>query len=246
MGKHNSSRFSIVPARAVEDRRLSAPAFRVLAALGTYSDKDGWCWPSLTTLATQLGTKRPVVHRNVQDLAKLGYLEIKRTQRRDGGNATNRYRLLFDRALFVVRDQLSEAEQEVKGGAVTVAVTGGCHPGGDTLSPPEGYTILTNAPRELDSYGRFAKHFEEFWRKYPSRSPHSNPKKPAKQKFETAAKRGVPVEVIIRGAENYAAYVARETDDARFIAQAVTWLNQERWTEYQKPFKEPVREVAPL
>ena len=119
MGKRLSSRFSIVPARAVEDRRLSAPAFRVLAALGTYSDKDGWCWPSLTTLANQLGTRRQVVHRHVQDLAKLGYLESKRSQRRDGGNATNRYRLLFDRALFVVRDQLSEAEQEVKGGAVT-------------------------------------------------------------------------------------------------------------------------------
>ena len=118
MTKLRSGRFSIVPARAVEDRRLSAPAFRVLSALGTYSDKDGWCWPSLTTLATQLGTKRPVVHRNVQDLAKLGYLEIKRTQRRDGGNATNRYRLLFDRALFVVRDQLSEEQQEVKGGGL--------------------------------------------------------------------------------------------------------------------------------
>ena len=105
MGKRNSGRFSIVPALGVEDRRLSAPAFRVLAALGTYSDKDGWCWPSLTTLATQLGTRRQVVHRHVRELAKLGYLESKRTTRRDGGNATNRYRLLFDWALFVVRDQ---------------------------------------------------------------------------------------------------------------------------------------------
>ncbi len=246
MGKRGSGRFSIVPARAVEDRRLSAPAFRVLAALGTYSDKDGWCWPSFTTLAAQLGTKRQVVHRHVRELVKLGYLESKRTQRRDGGNATNRYRLLFDRALFVVRDQLSEEQQEVKGGAVTVAVTGGCHPGGDTLSPPEGDTILTNAPLELNIRDWFAKHFEEFWRKYPSRSPHSNPKKPAKQKFETAAKRGVPVEVIIRGAENFAVYVAREGTDPQFIPQAVTWLNQERWTEHQKRPEEPAREVAPI
>ncbi len=115
MTKPRSGRFSIVPARAVEDRRLSAPAFRVLAALGTYSDEDGWCWPSFTTLAVQLGTKRQVVHRPVRELAKLGYLESKRTQRRDGGNATNRYRLLFDRALFVVRDQLSEAARPQRG-----------------------------------------------------------------------------------------------------------------------------------
>jgi len=111
---------------------------------------------------------------------------------------------------------------------------------------PELATILKNAPREEVIDHQFEIHFAKFWHKYPSRHPHSNPKKPAKQKFEAALKRGVPVEVIIRGAENYAAYVARETDDARFIAQAVTWLNQERWTEYQKPFEEPAREVAPL
>ncbi len=45
MTKLRSGRFSIVPARAVEDRRLSAPAFRVLPALGTFSNKDGWDIP---------------------------------------------------------------------------------------------------------------------------------------------------------------------------------------------------------
>ena len=59
-------------------------------------------------------------------------------------------------------------------------------------------------------------------------------------------KRGVPVEAIIRGAENFAVYVDREGTDPRFIPQAVTWLHQERWTEYQKRLEEPVREVAPI
>ena len=35
----------------VEDRRLGDAAFRVLTCLGTYADKDGWCWPS-TLMAT--------------------------------------------------------------------------------------------------------------------------------------------------------------------------------------------------
>ena len=39
---------------------------------------------------------------------------------------------------------------------------------------------------------------------------------------------------IIRGADNYAAYVRREQSDPKFVAQAQTWLNQERWTEYQE------------
>ncbi len=73
-----------------------------------------------------------------------------------------------------------------------------------------------------------------FWRTYPDRRPHSNPKKPALAKFETALKRGVAAADIIRGAERYAAYVKREGTDPKFVAQAVTWLNQDRWTQYQE------------
>ncbi len=76
--------------------------------------------------------------------------------------------------------------------------------------------------------------FEEFWRAYPSRRPHSNPKKPARAKFEAAVKRGVAPVDIIRAAQNYASYVEREGTDPKYVAQALTWLNQERWTQYQE------------
>ena len=237
MIKHPVSRFSIVPARAVEDRRLSAPAFRVLAALGTYSDKDGWCWPSMNTLARMLNCTRQAVQQHIRELTKLGYIEVQPQLRENRANTANRYRLLFDRALFIVGSELRGVQEELAGGVQ-----------GELAGPasPELATILKNAPREEVIDDLFAKHFEEFWRKYPSRSPHSNPKKPAKQKFETAVKRGVPVEAIIRGAENFAVYVAREGTDPRFIPQAVTWVNQERWDQYQKPLEEPVRELAPI
>ncbi len=76
--------------------------------------------------------------------------------------------------------------------------------------------------------------FEKFWLAYPPRRPHSNPRKPAQAKFDAALKRGVEPAAIIRGAENYAAYVERERSDPKFVAQAQTWLAQERWKEYQK------------
>ena len=95
-------------------------------------------------------------------------------------------------------------------------------------------------------YGSSAKHFAEFWRKYPSRQPHPNPKKPAREKFEAALKRGVPARVIIRGAENYAGYVEQEKTDPHFITQAKTWLIQERWAEYQKAPEKIRPEVAPF
>ena len=73
-----------------------------------------------------------------------------------------------------------------------------------------------------------------FWRAYPSRGRHSNPRKPARAKFEAALKRGTVTADIIRGAENFAAYVEREGTDPKFVPQAQTWLNQERWTQYQE------------
>ena len=46
-------------------------------------------------------------------------------------------------------------------------------------------------------------------------------------------KNGAPPADIIRGAENYAAYIRQERTDPQYVVQAQTWLGQERWTEYQ-------------
>ena len=70
--------------------------------------------------------------------------------------------------------------------------------------------------------------FTEFWNAYPSRRPHSNPKKPARAKFIAAIKATDP-QTIIAGAKRYADYVSVHVDDPQKVAQAVTWLNQERW-----------------
>lgn len=75
--------------------------------------------------------------------------------------------------------------------------------------------------------------FAKFWERYPSRTPHSNPRKPARERFAKAISRGVDPQTIIRGAENYAAVMAQRPTDPRYIAQAMTWLNQERWNDHQ-------------
>jgi hypothetical protein len=77
--------------------------------------------------------------------------------------------------------------------------------------------------------------FDVFWRVYPSRSPHDNPKKPAAFKFAAAVKRGVEPEIIIAGARRYADYVGRNVQDRRYIKQAVHWLSAEQWNEQHRP-----------
>ncbi len=83
--------------------------------------------------------------------------------------------------------------------------------------------------------------FDEFWRAYPSRKPHPTPKAPAKKKYEGAINRGVPPAGIIHGAKNFALYVEHEGLNPKYVAQAQTWLSQERWSEYQEAVESDTR-----
>jgi len=85
-----SGRFAIVPARAIDDHRVSRAAKLVLMALGTYSDRHGWCWPKQETLAQRLATTRTKVNRYIAELVEHGYLEVQR------GRYGNRYRIIYD------------------------------------------------------------------------------------------------------------------------------------------------------
>lgn len=238
---HQSGRFAIVPARAVDDRRLSRSTLAMLVTLGTYSDRNGWCWPSVSTLAVRLGISERQVKRAIRELEKLGYIETQRQFDNRGLEISARRRILFD------AEPPSDMDDIFKGGGAT------CHPrGGVTRHPgvsPEGQkgvvsddtqtyqrTSHTHSPLRGDENepADVDNNFETFWQKYPSRGSHSNPKKPAWEKFRTAVKQGVTSQAIITGAENYARHVARDRIEPRYVKQAKTWLNQECWAEYQE------------
>lgn len=63
--------------------------------------------------------------------------------------------------------------------------------------------------------------FDNFWKCYPRRKG-ADPKQEARKAFEKAIQED-DVELIIKAASNY------EEEDARFIPQARTWLNQKRY-----------------
>jgi len=74
--------------------------------------------------------------------------------------------------------------------------------------------------------------FEEFWKAFPRRDG-PNPRKPAEQKFNALVKTGVEPAVMIAGAKQLASDEAKRGNiGTRFIPQAVTWLNQQRWSDH--------------
>ena len=84
-------RYSILPARAVFDARLSAQDVRVLAALGSYSDNEGWCFPSQKTLVDRLGIARSTLCAAIKKLSskEFGYVEVRAKTAKKKGKVGN-------------------------------------------------------------------------------------------------------------------------------------------------------------
>ncbi len=216
MTKPRSGNLSIIPAAAVFDCRLSHADVRVLAALGAHANKNGRCWPATTTLANKTGMSERHARTSLRNLENIGYVV---TESRPGQSSM--YRIPRNQAAGVEPNPgtiLPEPRNQAAGDPGTVL------PPNDIKNDTNNDTVAPLA----------AEQFEVFWQTYPSRGRHSNPKKPARAKFDAALKRGIAAADIIRGAQNYAAYAQREISNPKHIAQALTWLNQERWTEHQE------------
>lgn len=70
---------------------------------------------------------------------------------------------------------------------------------------------------------------EIFWKEYPKRDG-ANPKSPARKKFLAILKSGVSAETIIAGVRRYRSQLqSKQQIGTPYVAQAVTWLNQQRW-----------------
>ncbi len=245
-----SARLSIVPSAAVFDARIGSADLRVLCAIAAYADRSGKCWPATTTLASELGVSDRRVRSCLRNLERCGYLK---TEHRPGQRSSY---LICREALnpgTSVSGDPGTSPSGVDPGTLASGVepdpgtpaSGGAdaqHPGTpDTQHPPKD-TSNRDTEHKQTVASLAQQQFEVFWRAYPSRRPHSNPKKPARAKFEVALKRGAAAADIVRGAGNYAAHVERERVEPRYVAQAVTWLNQERWDGYQ----EAAERKAPL
>lgn len=74
--------------------------------------------------------------------------------------------------------------------------------------------------------------FESFWKTYPKREG-SNPKEPARKRFMAIIKAGADPDAVIASARAYANEMRENKQfGTPYVAQAITWLNQQRWKDY--------------
>jgi hypothetical protein len=83
--------------------------------------------------------------------------------------------------------------------------------------------------------------FEEFWKAYPRRKG-ANPKHPAQKLFDAAVRAGTDPNLIIGGAHR-CAQLERDKIGTEYIPQAVKWLRDRRWLDYQLSSEVPLPEI---
>lgn len=89
-------RYSLVPASAYDDTRLTVRERDVLGCLGTYASPNGFWAIGHGEIAKRLGVERTTVTYALRKLAQLGYVEVRRRYRADGGKTTSAYRIRMD------------------------------------------------------------------------------------------------------------------------------------------------------
>lgn len=223
MSATSSGRFAIIPARAVDE--LDNAAIAVLAALGCYANRDGYCWPSVRVLAQRLRTTRQAVIRQTKVLQERGFIEVSRRKAERGGTIPNAYRLLFDADQSRAIDGLTAP----KGGG-NVMLPGEEHgvTGGVTWAPS--HNKEEHPKRTIDRDAGFT----EFLALYPACSPPANPKV-VRTRFNAALKSGAELRDLIEGAKNYRAYAEVSATKPQFVKQPHNWLRDEAWAQFQRP-----------
>ncbi|EAZ1937835.1 GntR family transcriptional regulator [Salmonella enterica] len=92
---------------AASGMKLSSVA--IMARLADFSSDEGVCWPSIETIARQLGAGPSSIRTAIAKLEKDGWLT--RTQRRNGNrNASNVYRLNVAKLQAAAFSQLSDSD----------------------------------------------------------------------------------------------------------------------------------------
>ena len=233
MAEHMSVFDRMAACRAA--RTGSSTAKAVLMTLCQYCGPDGYCWPSVPTIARDTELSRRCVQMALRSLEDGGIIASeRRTVEVDGveRQTSNGYRIRVSPA------------QQMHGGGAPVA-RGGAHQlrgGGapdapevskgtvqmeedkDTPhSPPKGGDPAKAAkPKKPPGGERFA----EFWQAYPRKVG----KQAAARAFEKATKAGTDPEAIVAAGTAYGAATALwDKADQQFIPHPSTWLNQGRW-----------------
>ena len=100
--------YSVLPARAVSDQRLSPGTWRTFAALCLHTSPFGICYPSVKRLALICGRHVRTIHGDLAQLVKLGYVRRLKSLRKGTMHAARRQVIYVPGAPLPPKERLDE------------------------------------------------------------------------------------------------------------------------------------------
>lgn len=219
---------------------ITPTAKLILMCLADHAnEQDRTCWPAISLIADKCDVSRSTVKRHLIELQELGLI----AKRSRTGDSTLFFILpehadeqTSDLAALAGKPLLKGPEGRVNLNRVQFEPGSQVNRGVGHSYEPGGGSLLNHKPsmnHQLTITLLVDEAFEELWKTYPRRKG-SNPKKPALLKFKQAIKAGAKPEEIISGAK---AYHSQQLElgkvGTEYVAQLVTWLNQERWRDME-------------
>ena len=135
----------------------------VLVALAMHVDKEGWCYPAITTLADLTGKSERTVQRALRGLETLGYVLSKLRDRNNGSYTSSEYYLFMGQSSDMPDSYMQAlADFWERGGGDMVTPPGDMvTPPGDMVTPLE-YQENTNRNRHSNFFSSSSLFLGEF------------------------------------------------------------------------------------
>jgi hypothetical protein len=86
-----TSHLSVIPSRALVDRRIGDVHLRILCLLGSENERNGWLVVDVAAISTMTGQSRATIVRVVSDLVAMQYL-----RRQASGAAATLHQVALD------------------------------------------------------------------------------------------------------------------------------------------------------
>lgn len=211
-----------------------SPSARLVAVMLMYhvNRKNGLCYPSISTLASDCGCQPTTVKKALAELKALGFISWETKQLPKMSTRVNHYNMLF--AHWSESDQCNDQTNDWSfdrsfdqspDRSPDRSISG--HNPIEPIEPiePKKSPHTPQGGRRAASE-EYSDDFELFWHEYPN---HNSGKKKAYTAFKRALKK-VSLAEILKSLDEHKKSSQWTKDGGEYIPHATTWLNGERWT----------------
>jgi hypothetical protein len=231
-------RYSVAPAAAYRDPRVSPVGKALIGLLGAQNEKNGWIHPKQSELAAALGVSREYVSRTLRTLVSFGYVETRSFTASRRGRVALEYRVRTDLPDEMVQaadfsrcepDVISSSHRLDKSLKTAVVIQGSQR--ADVISSSHRNIESTLRVDKLSTKNKhFPENFVEAWSRWPQRGRSS--KRKAAEAWAAANRAHQPA-AVLSAFDAYLVSPDARRDAGQYVPALERWMRDrlDTWLE---------------